>query len=77
MSYNQYNVPERPLDPPEDNRGIVFRCEICEEPIREGDDYYDIPDLGPCCEKCISESKCYDAELDYPEPDREEDYIDG
>lgn len=57
--------PERPLDPPEDRREVVFRCYICEHPIKEGDDYYDIPDLGPCCEDCISEAKRFDATPDY------------
>lgn len=62
MSY--YNVPERPLDPPEDTRKRVYSCAICGEPIREGDDYYDIHKLGPCCEECIEESHKYEAELD-------------
>lgn len=62
-----YNIPERPLTPPEDTRKMVFRCAICEDPIREGDDYYQVPDLGPCCEECIEESRRYDAELDYEE----------
>lgn len=69
MSY--YDIPERPLDPPEDRRAVVYRCRICDGEIREGDDYYNVPGLGPCCEECIDESKRYDAELDYPE--REED----
>lgn len=69
MSY--YDTPERPLEPPEDKRRSVFSCAICEWDIFEGDDYYDIPSLGPCCVTCISESKRYDAELDYPS--REED----
>jgi hypothetical protein len=67
MSY--YNVPERPLDPPEDKHKVVYRCRLCDGEIREGDDYYDIPDRGPCCEACIDDSKRYDAELEYPEPD--------
>lgn len=67
MSY--YDIPERPLDPPEDTRKCVYRCAICEDPILEGDDYYEIPSLGPCCEKCIEDSRRHDAELDYPEPD--------
>lgn len=71
MSY--YDIPERPLDPPEDTRACCFRCAICREPILEGDDYYDIPDLGPCCEDCIKDSRRYDAEVPYYGPDREED----
>lgn len=69
---NYYNIPERPLEPPEDKRAVVCRCIICEGEIREHDDYYNIPDLGPCCEECIEESKCYDAELEHPT--REEDF---
>lgn len=67
---NYYDIPERPLDPPEDKRKRVYSCAICNEDILEGDDYYDVPTLGPCCETCIEDSKCYDAELDY---DEEED----
>lgn len=70
MNYNQYNIPERPLDPPEDTRKVVFRCRICEEPILEGDDYYEISDIGPCCEECIDNAKRYEAELDCIESDR-------
>lgn len=66
-----YDVPERPLDPPEDKRKRVYSCAICGWPILEGDDYYEIPELGPCCETCITEARRYGAELDYPE--REED----
>ena len=69
MSY--LDIPDYNLDPPEDRRTVVYRCRICDGEIREGDDYYDIPGLGPCCETCIDESKCYDAEPDYPEYDRE------
>ncbi len=61
MSY--FDLPDRNLEPPEDRRRVVFRCAICEGPIREHDDYYDIPGLGPCCEECIEESKCYEAEI--------------
>lgn len=70
---NIYDIPERPLDPPEDTRTCVYRCRICEGKIREGDDYYNVPGLGPCCEECIKESKRYDAEPDYPEYDPEVD----
>lgn len=69
MSY--FDIPERPLDPPEDRRARVYRCAICGEDILEGDDYYNIPGLGPCCEPCIDDAHRYEAELDYPE--REED----
>lgn len=73
MSYNQYDIPERPLDPPEDTRKRVYRCAICEGDIREGDDYYDIPELGPCCETCIKDAKRYEAEPEYSDRYGEED----
>lgn len=66
-------TPERPLDPPEDTRKPVYKCPLCGWGIYEGEDYYDIPGLGPCCETCISDAKCYDAERDIPEYEREED----
>lgn len=71
MSY--YNIPERPLDPPEDSRRHVYRCAICGDPIREGDDYYVLPLLGKCCEACVDDSKRYGAELEYPGHYGEED----
>lgn len=74
MSYN--NVPDYRLDPPEDSRRAVYRCAICRDSILEGDDFYDLPVLGICCEECVEGSKCFGAELDDPEPDREEDYLD-
>lgn len=57
-------LPDYNLDPPEDTRKRVYRCAICDEDILEGDDYYDIPKLGPCCEACIDDTRCYNAELD-------------
>ena len=69
MSY--YDIPERPLDPPEDTRDCVYRCRICDDEIREGDDCYYIPGYGPCCEECIADSKRYSVEL--PEPDYDRD----
>lgn len=71
MNLKFHVVPERPLNPPEDTRKRVYRCAICGDDIKEGDDYYDIPKLGPCCEPCIDDCKCYTAEL--PEYDWEED----
>ena len=68
MSY--YDIPERPLDPPEPTLRKVYTCAICDEPIYEGQDYFEIPGLGPCCEGCISECRRYEAELEYPESDR-------
>lgn len=65
MSYN--DIPELPLEPPESKRARVYTCVLCEEGILEGDDYYDIPDLGYCCKPCIDRAKCYSAEPEYPE----------
>ena len=66
MAY--YNsVPDYMLDPPEDKRRVVYKCAICGWEIYEGDTYYEIPKLGPCCEECIKDTKVYEAEI-------EEDY---
>jgi hypothetical protein len=55
MSY--YDVPDYRLEPPEDTREVVYHCEICGTEILEGDDFYDIFKLGPCCEECVSDMK--------------------
>jgi hypothetical protein len=60
MSY--FNIPERPIEPPESTLRVAFECAICEKSIYEGDDYYNIPDLGNCCEECIDDCKRYSAE---------------
>lgn len=57
-------IPERNLNPPEDTRRVAYSCELCEEPIYEGDDYYDIDGIGRCCEECIEGSKRLCAEVD-------------
>ena len=62
-------MPDYNLDPPEDERKTVYTCPFCGWDIYEGDDYYLIPNVGPCCVTCIEEAKCYDAEL--PDPDFE------
>jgi hypothetical protein len=63
MSY--YDIPERRLDPPdEDEPQVVYTCELCGHDILEGDDYYDLPDVGPCCEECIIKARRFCAELD-------------
>lgn len=59
-----YNIPERNLEPPEDTRKIVCTCGICTDDILEGDEYYEIPELGFCCANCISECHHYEASLD-------------
>ena len=61
MNNNWMNY-ERPLDPPEDTREGCYTCEICERTIYEGDDYYNLPDLGICCTECIDDCKRYAAE---------------
>ena len=65
---NYYNMPERPLDPPEPRLRKAFICSICDEAIYEGSDYYQIPGLGPCCEECIGDCRRYDADAG-PDPD--------
>ena len=62
--YNINNVPERSLEPPEPTLRKVYTCELCGEPIYEGEDYYYIEGFGYCCEPCIDDSKRYEAELD-------------
>lgn len=64
---------ERNLNPPEDDRRRVYECQVCGYDILEGDDYYDIPGFGPCCEECIDNAKKHDAELPYYGPDRREE----
>ena len=41
---------------------VAFKCELCDEAIYVGDDYYDIPGVGYCCTKCIDDCKRYEAE---------------
>lgn len=62
---NYFNVPERPIDPPEQELRKVYTCEICNEDIYEGEDCYKIPDYGVCCTHCIDECKCYSVEPEY------------
>ena len=63
------NFPERSLDPPESRRRKAYKCALCDARILEGDDYYDIPDLGICCEDCIEDFKRYGADPDEDEAD--------
>ena len=58
-----YYVPDYNLEPPEPDARVVFKCKICDEPIYEGNDYYQIPGMGPCCEECIDDARRYDAEV--------------
>jgi hypothetical protein len=50
-----YYVPDAPLEPPITDLEEAFTCVICEGPIYVGEDYYDIPGVGKCCEECISD----------------------
>lgn len=68
------HYPDYMLDPPEDTRKRVYSCAICDEDIMEGDDYYEIVSLGPCCEDCITDAKRFDAERECDIPDRREDF---
>lgn len=41
----------------EDEGKPVHICSNCDEPIYEGEEYYDIPTDGIYCEKCVSDWK--------------------
>lgn len=41
---------------------IAFKCELCDDAIYVGENYYDIPGVGRCCKDCIDDCKCYEAE---------------
>lgn len=62
MSYN--DIPERPLDPPEDTRRVFDCCAICGDEIREHDEAWDLPLLGYCCAKCIKNAHIWEVEVD-------------
>lgn len=64
-----YNIPERPLEPPENHARRVYTCELCGKGILEGDEYYDVPTIGPCCAECIKCAHHYEAEFEGPDPD--------
>lgn len=44
------------------NGKVAFHCELCDEEIYVGDEYYDIPAVGKCCTSCIDDCHRYDAE---------------
>lgn len=50
---NNNYVPDHDLEPPADKRRAVYSCGICKEDILEGEDYYDLPELGECCTRCV------------------------
>lgn len=62
MPYN--NFPERPLEPPEDKRPVFAICPICDDEIRAGDEAWDIPNYGYCCERCIKDAHIIEVEVD-------------
>ena len=41
---------------------IAFRCELCDNEVFVGDEYYNIPGVGKCCTSCIDDCHQYDAE---------------
>lgn len=61
-----YFTPEPYLEPPEDTRPVCYTCSCCGEPIREGDEYWEL--MGQhFCESCIDDAHHYDAEPEWPE----------
>lgn len=60
MSYFsfRYSWPPEPfLDPPEDPRDLIAECTICDDPIYEGEEHFDIPGFGYCCARCVEDSR--------------------
>ena len=55
------NIPELPLEPPEDTRRVYAYCKVCEEPIMEHDECREYPKVGCICEDCTS--KYYKGEV--------------
>lgn len=51
-------VPDRPLNPPEDTRPVVYECNDCGEPIRDGDGYYLIKG-NYYCDNCVERNHHY------------------
>jgi len=41
------------LSPDDDEPEVIFECEVCEEPIYEGDDYYFVFEDVRVCESCM------------------------
>lgn len=44
------------------NNKEAFKCELCDEAIYVGEEYYDIPGAGKCCKGCIDDCHHYEAE---------------
>ena len=55
----------RENEPREYRRREVYTCVCCDEPIFEGDDYYEIPGFGTVCEKCIEDAHYCSAESEH------------
>lgn len=45
-------------DPQDTDAEPVHICCNCDEPIFEGDEYFDIPSDGIYCERCVDSWKC-------------------
>lgn len=45
-------------DPNETDAEPVHTCCNCDEPIFEGDAYFDIPSDGIYCERCVDSWRC-------------------
>lgn len=58
------NIPERPLEPPEDQRPVFADCVCCDESIREYDDCVDLPNVGYVCMCCIKNNTKLEVTLD-------------
>ncbi len=51
-------VPDRPLDPPEDDRPAVYTCKECGEDIKDGDGYSRLGE-NYFCDRCIEDNHSY------------------
>lgn len=50
--------------PPEDTRPVVYECEECEEPIRDGDGYYVVGNKR-YCDNCVERNHHYAEHEEY------------
>lgn len=63
-------VPDRELNPPEDNRPKVYECDDCGEDIRDGDGYYVVKGER-YCDDCVERNHHYAYADDYDWEDDE------